>query len=370
MTFDTSTWEEISFGEIARSLTIAVKNPLSENLVRYVGLEHIEPGNIHIKSWGNVADGTTFTRVFRKGQVLFGKRRAYQKKASVVEFDGVCSGDILVLEAIAERLSPGLLPFIVQSDRFFDCAVKTSAGSLSPRTKFKDLAKFTFKLPPMDEQKRIADLLWSIEEVIEKWSKVESIMKSLYERFGREVFLGKKLDREQLCNIAQINMGQSPPGSAYNEKGEGAPFLQGNAEFGEVFPRHLKYTKITTKIAKPGNILLSVRAPVGEINIADKEYCIGRGLSAISMNDEDLNKYLKHALIFLRTDMERVSTGSTFKAINKSVLESLEIPFREKPSMVSLSNKLEKMTIVKKGIQSNIQHIKSIQKQIINKIFG
>ena len=80
MTFDTSTWEEISFGEIARSLTNAVKNPLSENLVRYVGLEHIEPGNIHIKSWGNVADGTTFTRVFRKGQVLFGKRRAYQKR--------------------------------------------------------------------------------------------------------------------------------------------------------------------------------------------------------------------------------------------------------------------------------------------------
>ena len=128
MTFDTSTWEEISFGEIARSLTNAVKNPLSENLVRYVGLEHIEPGNIHIKSWGNVADGTTFTRVFRKGQVLFGKRRAYQKKAAVAEFDGICSGDILVLEAIEKSLSPELLPFIVQSGRFLIVRLKHQPG--------------------------------------------------------------------------------------------------------------------------------------------------------------------------------------------------------------------------------------------------
>ena len=182
MTIDTSNWDKVTLGDIAQSLTVATKNPLSEGFERYVGLEHIEPGNIHIKSWGNVADGTTFTRVFRKGQVLFGKRRAYQKKAAMAEFDGVCSGDILVCDAIEGVVLPELLPFIVQSDRFFEHAIKTSAGSLSPRTKFKDLAKFTFKLPskPAD-QKRIADLLWSIDASIESYEHViQKLRVSLY----------------------------------------------------------------------------------------------------------------------------------------------------------------------------------------------
>ena len=140
MTIKTDNWQTYEFGDLARNLTVAVKDPLSEGYERYVGLEHIEPGNMHIKSWGNVADGTTFTRVFKKGQVLFGKRRAYQRKAALAEFDGICSGDILVFEANEDNVIPELLPFIVQGDKFFDYAIKTSAGSLSPRTKFKDLA--------------------------------------------------------------------------------------------------------------------------------------------------------------------------------------------------------------------------------------
>ena len=168
MTVDTSTWQTFEFGDIAQNLTKAIKDPLSEGFERFVGLENIEPKNIHIKSWGNISDGTTFTRVFRKGQVLFGKRRAYLRKAALAEFDGICSGDILVFEANEENVIPELLPFIVQSDKFFDYAIKTSAGSLSPRTKFKDLAKLKFKLPLLDEQKQLADLLWSVDDLIEK----------------------------------------------------------------------------------------------------------------------------------------------------------------------------------------------------------
>jgi len=167
MRIDKSTWKIYKFGDIALNLKATVKDPSLEGFERYVGLEHIVPGNIHIKSWGKISDGTTFTRVFRKGQVLFGKRRAYQKKAAIAEFDGVCSGDILVFKANKEYVSSELLPFIVQSDKFFDYAVKTSAGSLSPRTKYKDLARLKFKLPPLDEQKCLADLLWNIDKVIE-----------------------------------------------------------------------------------------------------------------------------------------------------------------------------------------------------------
>ena len=371
MTIDTSNWDKVTLGDIAQSLTIATKDPLSEGFERYVGLEHIEPGNIHIKTWGNVADGTTFTRVFRKGQVLFGKRRAYQKKAALAEFDGVCSGDILVCEAIEGAVLPELLPFIVQSDRFFDFAIKTFAGSLSPRTKFKDLAKFAFKLPKkLDDQKPIAELLWSIDSSMQAWDKAFVVLDNLYKKYGQDYLLNRNSGKKELVDVANINMGQSPPGSAYNEDGSGMPFLQGNAEFGEVSPKHIKFTSVTTKIASKGDILLSVRAPVGEINIADRSYCIGRGLSALSMKDKDLNVFLKHVLIFLRSDMEKKSTGSTFKAINKHVLETISVPFGDKGSLLTVSGRLEKITDIRKHIQVNIENIRRIQKQIINQIFG
>ena len=120
------------------------------------GCEHIDPDDLRIRRWGDIADGTTFTNVFRPGQVLFGKRRAYQRKVAVADFDGICSGDIYVFEPKTDALLPELLPFICQTDAFFEHAVGTSAGSLSPRTNWTSLASYEFALPPLEEQRRIA----------------------------------------------------------------------------------------------------------------------------------------------------------------------------------------------------------------------
>lgn len=138
--------------------------PAEAGIERFIGLEHLEPGSLHIRTWGDVADGTTFTRRCRPGQVLFGKRRAYQRKVAVAEFDAVVSGDIYVLAPKNDRLLPGLLPFLCLSERFFQHAVGTSAGSLSPRTNWGSLASFEFDLPPLDLQRRIADMLWAVDE--------------------------------------------------------------------------------------------------------------------------------------------------------------------------------------------------------------
>lgn len=205
MTIKTDNWQTYEFGDLAHNLTIAVKDPLLEGYERYVGLEHIEPGNMHIKSWGHVADGTTFTRVFKKGQVLFGKRRAYQRKAALAEFDGICSGDILVFEANEDNVIPALLPFIVQSDKLFDYAIKTSAGSLSPRTKFKDLAKLKFKLPPLPEQKRLADLLWSVDKTNESYSLLFSNLVIARNSLLKNRHYDKGHKPQSISAIAEIN---------------------------------------------------------------------------------------------------------------------------------------------------------------------
>lgn len=153
-------WRRVKFGEVVRLSKARSQDPLADGIERYVGLEHLEPGDLRIRSWGSVADGVTFTSVFQPGQVLFGKRRAYQRKVAVADFSGVCSGDIYVLETKdAQVLLPELLPFICQTDAFFDHAVGTSAGSLSPRTNWTSLAEFEFVLPPIDEQQSAIALL-------------------------------------------------------------------------------------------------------------------------------------------------------------------------------------------------------------------
>jgi type I restriction enzyme S subunit len=160
--FDRSKWKRVRFGEVVENLNETC-DPTEAGIERFIGLEHLEPGLLHIRTWGNTADGTTFTRRCRPGQVLFGKRRAYQRKVAVAEFDAVVSGDIYVVSAKEDCLLPELLPFICLSERFFKFAVETSAGSLSPRTNWSHLTEFEFALPPLDQQSRIAGILWAVD---------------------------------------------------------------------------------------------------------------------------------------------------------------------------------------------------------------
>lgn len=134
-----------------------------KDVSRFIGLENIESDNLKISTWGNIADGTTFTKRFCKGDVLFGKRRAYLKKVAVADFDGICSGDILVLRSKSKVMLPGLLPYYASSDAFINHAVSTSAGSLSPRTKWRDLSEFKFSVPDLKVQKVILEVFEQIE---------------------------------------------------------------------------------------------------------------------------------------------------------------------------------------------------------------
>jgi type I restriction enzyme, S subunit len=170
---------KVAFGDVVRLSRERSNDPEADGFERFVGLEHIDPGDLRIRRWGDVADGVTFTNVFRPGQALFGKRRAYQRKVAVADFSGVCSSDIYVLEPCDGRLLPELLPFICQTDAFFEHAVGTSAGSLSPRTNWDSLANFEFALPSVQEQQRIATVLGAIESTSSALGNLDSSLSLL-----------------------------------------------------------------------------------------------------------------------------------------------------------------------------------------------
>ncbi len=204
-------WRRVKFGDVVKLSKARSQDPLADGFERYIGLEHLEPGDLRIRSWGNVADGVTFTSVFQPGQVLFGKRRAYQRKVAVADFSGVCSGDIYVLETKdAQTLLPELLPFICQTDAFFDHAVGTSAGSLSPRTNWTSLADFKFVMPPVEEQQRVVHFLSTVEDQSEAVLQALTAATKLRKSIALEAFSRSEYPIVKMGTVAEIRNGSTP----------------------------------------------------------------------------------------------------------------------------------------------------------------
>lgn len=161
-----SNWEYVKFGDIVSNISERVEPGDTDSKI-YVGLEHLDPDSIHIRRFGSPSDvkGTKL-RVY-KGDIIFGKRRAYQRKASIADFDGICSAHAMVLRANPEKVDPRLLPFFLHSEAFMSRAIEISEGSLSPTIKWVILEQQKFRLPPRPIQEKIAELLWKIDTLRE-----------------------------------------------------------------------------------------------------------------------------------------------------------------------------------------------------------
>lgn len=222
-----SGWRRVGFGQVVRLNKDKSKDPEADGLERYVGLEHIEPGDLRVRSWGDVAEGTTFTNRFRPGQILFGKRRAYQRKVAVADFEGVCSGDIYVLEPKdTSVLHPGLLPFICETDAFFNHAVGTSAGSLSPRTNWKSLANYQFDLPPFEEQQKIVRLLESSRTVADAFQDTVEAALQVRQSLQKLYFLEAHEEANTTVGaVASVRNGTTPRRSRPEYWGGDVPWL-------------------------------------------------------------------------------------------------------------------------------------------------
>ncbi|MBD2549198.1 restriction endonuclease subunit S [Microcystis elabens FACHB-917] len=156
-------WRRVKFGEMAECINDRVDNPAEAGVDRYVGLEHLDRESLKIRRWGSPDDVESTKLRFRPGDIIFGKRRAYQRKLAVADSEGICSAHAMVLRAKAEAVFPDFLPYFMQSDPFMRRAVEISVGSLSPTINWKTLAQQEFGIPPLEEQLRITSALKAID---------------------------------------------------------------------------------------------------------------------------------------------------------------------------------------------------------------
>lgn len=175
----------------------------------------------------------------------------------------------------------------------------------------------------------------------------------------------------KLGEVCKLNMGQSPDSSSYNDTGDGIPFFQGNADFGEVHPNIRVWCNAPTKIAHPGEILISVRAPIGAMNIADCECCIGRGLASISADEAVCTtKYLWYGISSKIEELNAKGTGSTFKAVNKKTLEETEIPIRDLMEQERIVAKLDSVTALITLRKRQVKKLDELVKARFVEMFG
>ena len=251
---------KITLGEVAIESKATWKS--DKVGVPIVGLENLEPGEITLSNW-EIDSENTFTKKFLKGQVLLGRRRVYLRKAVIAPVDGICSGDITVIEAIPGKILPELLPFVIQNDKFFDYAVQGSAGSLSPRVKWEHLKKYSFELPSIDEQKVLANKLWTAYRLKESYKKLLSATDEMVKSQFIEMFGNGNWEQKALGEVGTFKRGGGFQKSDYVESG--IPCIhygQIHTKFGPFIYSHI--TEISsdleskTKFAGKGDLIIAI----------------------------------------------------------------------------------------------------------------
>ena len=272
-----------------------------------VGLEHLIPEEITLTAWDEGGENT-FSKMFRKGNVLFGRRRAYLKKAAVALFDGICSGDITVIEAKPDRILPELLPFIIQNDDLFDFAVGKSAGSLSPRVKWEHLKNYEFELPDMEKQKELAELLWAMDNTKKSYQKLiaatDELVKSQFmEQFGsREK--GCYCTLEECC--VSVTGGSTPSMKREDYYGGDVPFIKSGdvkADYvssGALWLTQRALDETTARYVPTGTVIVVTRSGILKHNlpvaITENPVVINQDLKAFEPKPEFLPQYLAWAI--------------------------------------------------------------------------
>lgn len=274
-------WQIVKFGDIAKHISKRVE-PSQTDLEIYVGLEHLDPDSLKIKRHGVPSDVAGQKLLVKKGQIIFGKRRAYQRKVAVADWDCICSAHAMVLEANSKTVIPEFLPFFMQSDVFMNRAIAISEGSLSPTIKWKILESQEFEFPPIESQKRALRLLEKINQLIECYEEAsfsaselcESLIGSELSKLGKEcTTVGDLINSGDIIEIQDGNHGNDHP-KASEYVSSGIPFVMASdLNSGKVDMAGCKKLakdradKLRIGFSFPGDILLSHKGTVGLVAV-------------------------------------------------------------------------------------------------------
>lgn len=288
------------FDQMATMINDRVDDPAESGVERYVGLEHLDADSLRIRRWGDITDVESTKLRFKPGDIIFGKRRVYQRKLAVADFEGICSAHAMVLRARPDVVLPEFLPFFMQSDLFMERALAISVGSLSPTINWTDLAAQEFALPPIEEQQRVLACCSAVSRAIGAVKTCRQSLSECRNAMLTHVFapLGGDPSRREIQDVprprgvqivpardlcsAPITKGDTPRGEHVSASGT-IPFIKiynlnfdGRLDF-TVDPtfvsKRFHTEKLKRSIVFPGDVLTNlVGPPLGKVGLVPPDY--------------------------------------------------------------------------------------------------
>lgn len=378
---DKSNWSKVNFGDVAIQMKGTVDRD-NTDLKYYVKGEHMNSEDVHIRAFGNLTDeylGPAFIRHFKDGDILYGSRRTYLKKVAVAHFEGITSNTTFVINAKENVIDKRLLPFLMLSDQFTEHSIMHSKGSVNPYINWKDLANYEFLLPPKEQQAELADLLWAMDEVIEKDLEVLESLDRYMKNFIENYFddSNENLIKAKLRDISDINKN-----SLTNKTAEDYEFSY--IDLSSIGPRKLIETnKISFKnspsrarrIVKDESIIISTVRPYQLCNVYidfNKDYIASTGTAVINIKTGLDPKFIFEQFFTKRyvKFIEDRMTGTNYPAITAKDLEDFEVYISNEKSVVDhFTHWSNVVNISKNQLEYKIRSSKALQRALINQIF-
>lgn len=336
-----------------------------------VGLEHLIPQELTFSAY-DVDTDNTFTKMFHKGQILFGRRRAYLKKAAVAEFDGICSGDITVIEAIPGKVDKDLLPFIIQNDALFDYAVSRSAGGLSPRVKWEQLSDYEINLPPIEDQKVLADKLWAAYRLKEGYKKLLCATDEMVKSQFIEMF--KNIPSVKIADCCITVSGGTPNTKKieYYDGGDIPWLSSGEINQGYIFStdKYITQLGLENSSAKwvPANsvVIAMYGATAGKVGFIKIPLTTNQAVCTLLPNDGFEPLYLYYATLSKTSWMISQCRGAAQPNISQSIIRSMEIPMATIDEQKRFCKLLTQADKSKFELKQCIENIDKVIKSLIN----
>lgn len=393
---DKSNWPVYRFDQIADKISESV-DPNNTELDKYIGLEHLDPESIHIKRFGSKDDVKGQKLKCYPGDVIFGKRRAYQRKAAVVTKEGFCSAHAFVLRAKAEVIDPKLFPFFLHSDLFMHRAVDISVGGLSPTINWTHLKEEEFRVPPKTEQKKLVELLNSIDHVIQRdfqlLEKINGTLDTSIEKLLHGIDMVGKTIQSVINEITKTKsvvkldeLGDILKGKGIPKKDlvdNGIPCIR----YGELYTKHhriireaysyidLPTSEKSIKLNKHDIVFAGSGETITEIGKSASfidDYDIYAGSDTLIFRPFDMDGtylgYLMNSQL-VRLQLNKYGSGATVMHIYPSDLNKVQVPKLSRSKQEKIGKQLEEVSKNIHNLENQLNKSKELQKIIINKVF-
>ena len=380
---DKSDWKTYRFDEIAQNISERV-DPNDTDLEVYVGLEHLDSESLHITRHGSPDDVNGTKLRFYKGDIIFGRRRAYQRKAGIATWDGFCSAHALVLRANPDVIHPDLFPFFIHSDLFMNRAVDISVGSLSPTINWGTLKEQKFLIPPVESQNKLIVLLNSSQNLLEAKQLFLNKLKQSYIVKIEKELINKDYQKVNFSELGNLGRGVSyKPDDLIDEYSEDSCIIlranninESKINFDDVKILGLEKIK-EEQLLEKGNFAICMSngskhlvGKAAELKQDNRNIAVGAFCASMKPKSSENRLLLRHlfASNSYRLAIHRILSGSTINNLKPSDIQSLFLRVKTENNKSTI-NELEYLVGAINEVVSDIDNFNVLQKSLINQVF-